>query len=359
MTPDKWNRLSFLKLLSCIFIMIFHLDNSFKGIFTQHIPFIQKYGGYLGNYTFFILSGFCMDYSYKHKLIHGNYTFKQFITSKLIKIYPIYFLSLLFYVCILGPSSINMKKEILSFLMISSGWVDDIYPDNTVAWFFCVIMLLYIIYYFVCFLQNKISFNLYLPVFIILIFAGYSLYSLDLSFPFMYAHDGEGLLYFSIGVCLSNFMKTHTTKTLKFLSYLGILILLMYSILCIKYDVDTVSGDTALICGIMISTITIIWLLNTHFMSCFFKKIAPLGSISMEMCLFHLPVNHIFYHLNTSLKNNTLIWILLYITTLIILSASCHFIILKIRGLYQQVLCTFSEEKQEEISKSGTIHKTF
>lgn len=338
MTPDKWNRLSFLKLLSCIFIMIFHLDNSFNGVFAQHIPFIQRYGGYLGNYTFFILSGFCMDYSYKHKLIYENYTFKQFLTSKLIKIYPIYFLSLLFYVCVLGPSSINMKKEILSFLMISSGWVDDIYPENTVAWFFCVILLLYIIYYFVCFLQSKTSIRLYLPIFIILIFAGYALYSLNLSFPFMYVHDGEGVLYFSIGVCLSDFMKTHTAKTLKILSYLGIFILLMYSILCIKYDVETVSGDPALICGIMISTITIIWLLNTHFMSWFFKKMSLLGSVSMEMCLLHLPVNYIFYHLNTSLKNNTFIWILIYIAVLIMLSFICHFVTLKIRERYQQVL---------------------
>lgn len=338
MTPDKWNRLSFLKLLACIFIMIFHLDNSFNGVFSQHIPFIQRYGGYLGNYTFFILSGFCMDYSYKQKLIYENYTFKQYITSKLIKIYPVYCLSLLFFVCVSGPSSINMKEEILSFLMISSGWVDDIYPANIVAWFFCVILLLYIIYYFVCFLQSRMSINLYLPVFTIFILAGYALYSLNLSFPFLYAHDGEGLLYFSIGVCLSDFMKTHTSKTLKILSYLGIFILLIYTILCIKYGVDTVSGDTALICGIMISAITIIWFLNTHFMSGFFKKILPLCSVSMEMCLLHLPVNYIFYNMNTSLKNNTFLWISIYIVVLVILSFICHFATMKIRELYQQVL---------------------
>ena len=96
MTSDKWNRLSFLKLLACFCIMVFHLDNSFNGVFSHYVPFIQKYGGYLGNYTFFILSGFCMDYSYKNKLIYEHYTFKQFLIPKLLKIYPTYFLSLFF-----------------------------------------------------------------------------------------------------------------------------------------------------------------------------------------------------------------------------------------------------------------------
>lgn len=334
MTSDKWNRLSFLKLLACFCIMVFHLDNSFNGVFSHYVPFIQKYGGYLGNYTFFILSGFCMDYSYKNKLIYEHYTFKQFLIPKLLKIYPTYFLSLFFYVCISGPSSVNMKNEILAFLMISSGWVDDIYPDNIVAWFFCVILLLYSIYYFICFLQSKTTINIYIPIFFILIFVGYALYSLNLSFPFMYVHDGEGLLYFSLGVCLPNFMKAHTTKIMKIISYLGLIVLLMYSILCIKYDVETVSGDAGLICGVMISTIIIIWFLNTHTLGRLWEKIAPLGSISMEMCLLHLPVNHIFYNMHISLKNNMVNWFILYMIVLIGLSFICHFSTKKINILY-------------------------
>lgn len=333
MTPDKWDRLSFLKLLACVFIMTSHLDNSFDGVFARNIPFIQQYGRYLGNYMFFILSGFCMDYSYKHGLINGNYTFRQFIASKLMKIYPVYFLSLFWFLCLGGPSSVNMKKEILSFLMISSGWVDDIYPDNAVAWFFCVIMLLYILYYFICFLQSKTNASIYIPIFAILIFAGYALYSLKLSFPFMYVHDGEGLMYFSLGVCLSDFMKNQDAKILKILSYLGIVILMMYSVLCIRYDADTVSGDTGLICGIMIAPIIIIWFLNTSFMPWLLKKISLLGGVSMEMCLLHLPLNHVFYNMNTSLKDNIdFKWEggVLYIVVLIILSFICHFATLNI-----------------------------
>lgn len=337
MTQDKWNRLSFLKFLACFLIMIFHLDNTFDGIFSQYVPFLQKYGGYLGNYTFFILSGFCMDYSYRHKLIHKKYTFKQFLIPKLLKIYPVYFFSLFFFVCINGPSAVNMKRIILSFSMISSGWVDDIYPDNTVAWFFCVIFLLYIIYYFVCFLQSRTDINLYLPIFIILAFVGYALYSLNLSFPFMYAHDGEGLLYFSIGICLSNFMRTHTSKTIKGIGYVGLFILLMYSILCIKYDVDTVSGDTGLICGIMISTIIIIWFLNTNFMSWLFQKLAPLGTISMEMSLLHLPLNHVFYNLGISLKENRGIWFITYFILLVCICFICHVLVGKLRESFQHI----------------------
>ena len=163
---------------------------------------------------------------------------------------------------------------------------------------------------------------------------GYALYSLNLSFPFMYVHDGEGLLYFSLGVCLSNFMKAHTTEIMKIISYLGLIVLLMYSILCIKYDVETVSGDAGLICGVMIFTIIIIWFLNTHTLGRLWEKIAPLGSISMEMCLLHLPVNHICYNMHTSLKNNMVIWFILYMIVLIGLSFICHFSTKKINILY-------------------------
>ena len=148
----------------------------------------------------------------------------------------------------------------------------------------------------------------------------------------MYVHDGEGLMYFSIGVCLSNLMKTYNTKALKILSYFGLFILFMYSILCIKYDVESVSGDAGLICGIMISPIIIIWLLNTNFMPWFFKKFSLLGSISMEMCLLHLPVNYVFYNMKTPLKNNIVVWMLLYIAALLAISFVCHFAIKKLQN---------------------------
>lgn len=338
MTPDKWNRLLFLKFLACFLIMIFHLDNTFNGIFSQYVPFLQKYGGYLGNYTFFILSGFCMDYSYRYKLIHGNYTFKQFLIPKLLKIYPVYFSALFFFVCIQGPSAVNMKRIILSFAMISSGWVDDIYPDNTVAWFFCVILLLYIIYYFVCFLQKRTDINLYLPIFIVLAFVGYSLYSLKLSFPFMYVHDGEGLLYFSIGICLSDFLRTHTSKIIKNISYIGLFILLMYSALCIKYGVDTISGDTGLICGIMISTIIITWFLNTNFMPWLFEKLALLGTISMEMSLLHLPLNYVFYNSGISLKDKRGFLFIIYFILLVCICSAFHVLTAKLREVFQHTI---------------------
>ncbi|MBQ3165590.1 MAG: acyltransferase family protein [Lachnospiraceae bacterium] len=321
-----------MKFVACFFIMIFHLDNTFNGIFSQYVPFFQKYGGYLGNYIFFILSGFCMDYSYHYKLIHEKCSFKKFLFPKLLKIYPVYFLSLFFFVCVSGLSSVNMKKLILSFAMISSGWVDDIYPDNAVAWFFSIILLLYIIYYFVCFLQSRTDINIYLPIFIILAFVGYALYSLKLSYPFMYVHDGEGLLYFSIGICLSNFMRNYPLKIVKSISYLGLFILFIYSFLCIKYDAETVSGDVGLICGVMISTIIVIWFLNTSFMPWLFQKLAYFGKISMEMCLLHLPLNYIFYNSDLPLENNSAIWFVMYFIILVCICSVCHVLTVKLRA---------------------------
>ena len=326
LTKDKWNRLTFLKFLACSLIMIFHLDNSFNGIFSKNIPFLQNYGGYLGNYTFFILSGLAMDYCYKDKLIANKISFKSFIISKLLKIYPVYFISLFAYVCIGGPSSVNMKREMLSFLMIASGWVDDIYPENIVAWFFCVILLLYILFYFICYIQSKTTMNIYLPLFSVFIFLGYALTSLNLSIPFLYVHDGEGLMYFSIGICISQFMKSHTQKSIKIFSHLGLLILFLFSILCIKYGVNSVSGDTPFICGSFICVIVILWILNTDFMPWFFRKIAFIGKFSMEMCLLHLPLNHIFYNLQTTLKNNTVVWLIIYLTVLFIVCMLCHYL---------------------------------
>lgn len=233
--------------------------------------------------------------------------------------------------------------------MISCGWVDDIYPDNIVAWFFCVILLLYIIYYFICFLQSRTEVNLYLPLFSILAFVGYALYSLELSFPFMYVHNGEGLLYFSIGIFISNYMKTHNSIIAKYTSYIGLLILLMYSILCIKYDVDSISGDTNLICGILISTTIILWFLNTNFMSSLFKKIAPLGTISMEICLLHLPLNYIFYNSGISLKDNRSLWFAIYFIILICICFIFHSLTNKLRSLLLHHMNESSQKKNSSL----------
>lgn len=105
----KKNRISSLDALRGIFcfIIIFgiHYDWIFTGGYGMTFPFqnilypIQKYGFY-GVEFFFMLSGFGIAGSYKKKIMNGSLNFKDYMGSRIKKIYPIMLASL--FVTIIG-----------------------------------------------------------------------------------------------------------------------------------------------------------------------------------------------------------------------------------------------------------------
>ena len=154
-------------------------------------------GGHFGNCYFFILSGFLITHFYRNRIAINNIDLKQFIRKRLQRIYPLYFLSnlymLVYNITLNGLDAYFRPKDMLEiFLMVCSGWVDDIYPWNVPCWFLSMLMLCYLIYFFTAKLYKEYK-DIYYLVILIFIFIGYILTTQRIQFPFCYNHDGIGL----------------------------------------------------------------------------------------------------------------------------------------------------------------------
>ncbi len=77
----------------CIGIVIYHAGPIFQFAFSKWLNPIYSYGGYWGNYLFFMISGFLIAYGYQVNIREKTYTFACFMKKHLIKVYPAYLLS--------------------------------------------------------------------------------------------------------------------------------------------------------------------------------------------------------------------------------------------------------------------------
>lgn len=144
--------LDVLKGVSIFSIVLFHTNRSFSGAFSK-LQFIYTWGGYLGDFLFFMLSGFTIFYVYHQKVINNDISLASFISRRIQKLYPMYFLStfvsIIFLVKANGLSVLNYKDIFLNLTLTTSGWIEDIYPYNTPCWFLSQLLLLYVIWFII------------------------------------------------------------------------------------------------------------------------------------------------------------------------------------------------------------------
>lgn len=123
-----------LKGIFCLVILWFHTLP--KTPLVNSIPlssFISKFGGTLGNYIFFMLSGFLIASSYKARISSHSLSFSDYLVKRLRKLYPLYLLSnlvmLLLEVLEYGMSVINLQR-IAYTLLLQAGSLDPLRPYN-------------------------------------------------------------------------------------------------------------------------------------------------------------------------------------------------------------------------------------
>jgi len=99
------------------------------------------YRSYLAVDIFFILSGFVIAHAYDEKIKNGTLSFQEFIKIRLIRLYPVFFLSLLICsavsICINGHANWETFRSILLaalFLPSRTGWSNDLFPVNGPYW---------------------------------------------------------------------------------------------------------------------------------------------------------------------------------------------------------------------------------
>lgn len=321
-------------------VILYHTNAMFGSPFSSHIVprVFYEYGGYLGNYFFFMLSGFLMAYSYRDRILNGEICLKDFAKKRLLKLYPLYLLSQLAQLALMiwayGISVFNVKEFVVNLLMMTTVWADNASPApyNAACWFACAILLCDLIYYIICTCSKK-NLEKYVVLCVMLTLWGYILQNRAWNFPFSYLQNGEAFFNFFGGCVLYEVYISISETAKKRIARLGMVIMILLCIFAVNVGVSAAFGNvtfviTVVICPLVIvSSIHLKWL---HQLLCW-KPIQFCGKITLSMFFWHLPLSTLV----SILRNNHLyfpncsgtIQYLFYFLILILFSSLSHFLL--------------------------------
>ncbi len=302
-SPERVISLDVLKGIAIFSIVLFHTNDSFPNAFPK-LKFIYTWGGYLGDYLFFMLSGFTIFYTYNTKGCDNQISLYSFISKRIKKLYPIYFCTTLVSIAYIiketGINILNFKNIFLNLTLTTSGWIEDIYPYNGPCWFLSQLLLCYIIWYTITKFTSQNAIYLYIGM----ILWGLILEKYQWNFPFCYVHNGEGFTNFFMG-CLLCKAYLHMQKSKRFTVELVIeSITFLFIILAYQYGFRNISGDIKYVFTFLISPSLIILSLDFKHI----KKILELrwfvillGNISTGIFFWHIPFTKIFINITIKL----------------------------------------------------------
>lgn len=301
---EKTQRFEALDGLRVIFgfgIIIYHINEIFHLDSISLLAPVCVYGGYFGNYMFFILSGFLLSYKYKDRL--GSYPLLSFLKKRLWRWYPAYFLSNLA-AMFSGMVTLSPQRTFATFSMISTGWTSgQDAPYNFPSWFLCVLLICYILY----FLLGKLSAHcqaVYPAICLLFIFGGGILEKLDLNIPFLYRVCGEGYLNFFLGALLAEILEPRCSRRtegkqikLYFLYFVCGFVLCAGAIFTVTLGFKNLPGDMrwwiSFICASLV-TIALLggWITKILALPIFSK----LSKYSLSLLLWHGPLSLYWHH---------------------------------------------------------------
>ena len=306
-------------------------------VFDRILRGVYQYGGYIGNYFFFMLSGFLMVHGYREKISSGDIDITEFIFKRIAKIYPLYFLSNLFILiynlsfCGL-QATCNMKDLIQVFLMVCTGWIEDGVPYNVPTWFVCVLLLCYIGFFFVTCWYKK-NRNFYYLAVVAFVFWGYILEISNMKLPFCYVHNGEGYFNFFLGMLLYDviqyFKKDGNEKKLILFEVIGFILLVFISYGTLEFGFSNFCGDLRIVLSVIILPYVIIYAVcvKTIEKILCIKTFVILGKLSMSLFFWHLPVLLVFNHIYFFQRLSSEIQLGMYLLVLIVVCAGSYYLI--------------------------------
>ncbi len=187
-----------LRAVFSIGIVLFHVNKLFHSVFSGLLSPVYTFGGYFGNYIFFIISGLLMAFHYKDAFLGRQYPLFLFAKKQILKIYPLYVLSNLAAMLLPG-SKISAGRTLATLSLTAAG--KPYVPYNEPAWFLCVLLFCYLLYYLIGSLSFLLP-SLYLPLCGLFAAGGMLLMKLDLEIPFLSCTCGEGCFNFFLGAFL-------------------------------------------------------------------------------------------------------------------------------------------------------------
>ena len=280
---------------------------------------------------FFMLSGFGMMLGYSQKIFSQSISFPQYIKKRIIKLYPLFLIST-FIVYILQLfihhrigeyfvyKNYDVYHLVLNILLLQNGALETEWSFNSPSWVISVLMLLYCLFYFVCYIAKNDRKTYYF--FAVFALIGGAIIIKGDAYPLINSLVGRGLSCFSIGVLLHLIFQKKICFNSKLFGVLG-LILIISTYVLLRLDKQNYVGNTRLLMIFGISPMIIICSMCLPWISkilCF-KPFVILGKISLAVYLLHFPIqciliiiNHYFIEINFG---NRLIWILYAAITLL------------------------------------------
>lgn len=292
----------------------------FLTIFVSHFFFLKKslIGDFLfenffynGNFAvtfFFILSGFCIAIGYYDKFPVLDYEkIKNFIITRIIKIYPLYFITGFIGLIITIVNKKVLFIKICEFIFLYTPMIQSFFKNyfmfNSVAWFISAIFLCYLFTPFVFyFLQKEKKLKLiYSFIWILLIilstllsppFLNIKFYTYFYHFPII------RFLQYCCGIIVgiyykNNLLKINCFKTQKYLkNFLDICLIIFLGILYLfSFKMKPYELIFTQLIYIPIFSFVILYLCNStlSILNKFLNNNVNifLGSISMECYLIH------------------------------------------------------------------------
>lgn len=335
MKSSYYKRLDLIRLVSCIAVLLYHLN-------------ILK-GGYLAVCTFFVLSGYLSVVSaFKYKKL----SFKDYYINKLKKIYlPLILVVFLTVVIINGFTNfnwINLKPEVTSIIFgYNNYWqlnanldyfVRNVSSPFTHFWYIAILIQFDIVFPFIYLLFRKIgkSISKLLPCVLLLIigFISCLLFNNMINNKhIMQAYYGTFTRLFSIlfGMFIGFIHSYYKPLTIKNKSYSNIVFfiyLIILIVLCFIVDSKSILFNISMFISTFISMRLIDYAVNnTDKKNNFDNIVSSLSKISYEIYLVQYPIIFLIQYY----KIKGIIGIILTIIITVIVSAIIHFA-LNIKG---------------------------
>ena len=154
--PHLFHALDAARGIAALIVVLYHLPVSFRGSFFG--------SGDLAVDFFFALSGFVLAHAYLGRLISGRMSFRNFIIARLIRLYPLYALSLMLTIIILiGMNILGLSlpwtrvalvaKLPFAALMLPSpslDWHAYLFPFTIAAWSIFLELAINLVFAVIC-----------------------------------------------------------------------------------------------------------------------------------------------------------------------------------------------------------------
>lgn len=327
----RLNNLDLLKFVSSLCIALHHYQQAFKVKYDSGLNF---YGGkipfgYLVE-LFFIISGFLVAKS-KYKD-----TFVNNIKKRWLRLFPYALIATLMaysifvvYYLINGTHLLDRSYSapcvIASLLMLHQGYIIEFIGVNNPTWYLCVLLWLYIVYYFINTFSDFAEKRYHIgDIFKIICYAGFVLMGMGIRFihldlPFLHESNGRGYTAFFVGVLLY-YINEKLEKKDRLL--IGI----------IMFIIGTVVVAMPIPLGVALTILVYpgLLLLLINIKQIGFKTISSLGDISFEIYILHVPTYYLLYFIvsmtNVVILDNYYV-MLMSLMLVLIVSIIVHYVV--------------------------------